>query len=68
MWRHIRRVREGAPGNGSMATPTPRPRAYLTNNVSVDWNQVKDTVAPWWQENPKEAYSSGLSNLATALI
>ncbi|WP_190824614.1 hypothetical protein [Saccharopolyspora pogona] len=51
-----------------MATPTPRPRAYLTNNVSVDWNQVKDTVAPWWQENPKEAYSSGLSNLATALI
>ncbi|MDR7302708.1 IS607 family element RNA-guided endonuclease TnpB [Haloactinomyces albus] len=31
------------------------------------WNQVKDTVAPWWAENSKEAYSSGLANLATAL-
>jgi putative transposase len=24
-------------------------------------------VAPWWRENSKEAYSSGLANLATAL-
>jgi NAD(P)-dependent dehydrogenase (short-subunit alcohol dehydrogenase family) len=24
-------------------------------------------VAPWWGENSKEAYSSGLANLATAL-
>ncbi|TDD53167.1 IS607 family element RNA-guided endonuclease TnpB [Saccharopolyspora elongata] len=31
------------------------------------WNQAKDAVAPWWQENSKEAYSSGLANLATAL-
>jgi putative transposase len=31
------------------------------------WNQVKDTVAPWWAENSKEAYASGLANLATAL-
>src|ERR1700716_4288463 len=31
------------------------------------WNRVKDTVAPWWAENSKEAYSSGLANLATAL-
>lgn len=31
------------------------------------WNQVKDDVAPWWTENSKEAYSSGLANLATAL-
>jgi putative transposase len=31
------------------------------------WNQVKDEKAPWWAENPKEAYSSGLANLATAL-
>jgi putative transposase len=23
------------------------------------WNQAKDTVAPWWAENSKEAYSSG---------
>jgi putative transposase len=31
------------------------------------WNQAKDTVAPWWAENSKEAYSSGLANLTTAL-
>ncbi|WP_436492558.1 IS607 family element RNA-guided endonuclease TnpB [Actinokineospora sp. HUAS TT18] len=31
------------------------------------WNQAKDEAAPWWTENSKEAYSSGLANLATAL-
>ncbi|WP_436500986.1 IS607 family element RNA-guided endonuclease TnpB [Actinokineospora sp. HUAS TT18] len=31
------------------------------------WNQTKETTAPWWPENSKEAYSSGLANLATAL-
>ncbi|WP_434452216.1 IS607 family element RNA-guided endonuclease TnpB [Lentzea sp. E54] len=31
------------------------------------WNQAKDEVAPWWSENSKEAYSSGLANLAAAL-
>jgi putative transposase len=32
-----------------------------------DWNAAKHEVAPWWGENSKEAYSSGLANLATAL-
>jgi putative transposase len=32
------------------------------------WNhQVKDWAAPWWPQNAKEAYSSGLSRLADAL-
>ncbi|WP_249644317.1 IS607 family element RNA-guided endonuclease TnpB [Nocardia sputi] len=31
------------------------------------WNQVKGEVAPWWRENSKEAYSSGIANLSTAL-
>lgn len=31
------------------------------------WNQVKDEVAPWWRENSKEAYASGLANLAAGL-
>lgn len=31
------------------------------------WNTAKHDVAPWWSENSKEAYSSGLANLATAL-
>ncbi len=32
-----------------------------------EWNQAKETVAPWWRENSKEAYSSGLAGLADAL-
>ena len=31
------------------------------------WNQAKDAIAPWWRENSKEAYSSGLAHLAAAL-
>ena len=31
------------------------------------WNRAKDGVAPWWAENSKEAYSSGLADLARAL-
>ncbi len=30
------------------------------------WNAAKHEVAPWWAENSKEAYSSGLANAATA--
>ncbi len=32
-----------------------------------EWNQAKADVAPWWAENSKEAYSSGLDGLARAL-
>ncbi|MGH9011239.1 MAG: IS607 family element RNA-guided endonuclease TnpB [Acidimicrobiia bacterium] len=32
-----------------------------------EWNRAKDEVAPWWRENSKEAYSSGLDALARAL-
>jgi len=31
------------------------------------WNQAKHQAAPWWAENSKEAYSSGLDALARAL-
>ena len=27
------------------------------------WNKVKDERAPWWRENSKEAYNSGLDAL-----
>jgi putative transposase len=50
------------------------PDSELTPSVSwsayslrKDWNQAKNEVAPWWAENSKEAYSSGLANLAAAL-
>jgi putative transposase len=32
-----------------------------------EWNRAKHGVAPWWRENSKEAYSSGLNALARAL-
>jgi putative transposase len=32
-----------------------------------EWNRAKEQVAPWWAENSKEAYSSGLDGLARAL-
>lgn len=31
------------------------------------WNAAKDTVAPWWAENSKEAYAAGCANLSAAL-
>ncbi|MEU6267575.1 IS607 family element RNA-guided endonuclease TnpB [Saccharopolyspora shandongensis] len=49
---------------GDELTPSVSWSAY---SLRKDWNQAKDTVAPWWQENSKEAYSSGLANLAAAL-
>ncbi|MFC7423185.1 IS607 family element RNA-guided endonuclease TnpB [Nocardia tengchongensis] len=30
------------------------------------WNAEKDSIAPWWRENSKEAYASGLAQLAHA--
>jgi putative transposase len=30
------------------------------------WNQIKHEVAPWWAENSKEAYNTGLANAAAA--
>jgi len=32
-----------------------------------EWNQAKEARAPWWQENSKESYSSGLDALARSL-
>jgi putative transposase len=32
-----------------------------------EWNRAKHQVAPWWAENSKEAYSSGLDGLARRL-
>jgi len=31
-----------------------------------EWNLAKSDAAPWWEENSKEAYSSGLDSLARA--
>jgi putative transposase len=31
------------------------------------WNQAKAEVAPWWRDNSKEAYNTGLANVVAAL-
>jgi putative transposase len=38
-------------------TPTLNWSAYSLRKL---WNRAKNTTAPWWAENWKEAYSSGL--------
>ena len=50
------------------------PDAGLTPNISwtlyslrKDWNAAKERVAPWWAECSKEAFSTGLDQLARAL-
>lgn len=37
-----------------------------TYDLRRAWNAAKHERAPWWAENSKEAYSSGLANAATA--
>jgi len=41
-------------------------RNWSLPSLRKDWNQVKDDVAPWWAENSKEAYGTGLANAARA--
>jgi putative transposase len=49
---------------GDELTPALSWSAYSLRSL---WNRAKHDVAPWWAENSKEAYASGLANLATAL-
>ncbi|MGH3982993.1 MAG: helix-turn-helix domain-containing protein [Pseudonocardiaceae bacterium] len=43
------------------------PVSWSAFSLRRAWNDAKNERAPWWAENSKEAYSSGLANLATAL-
>jgi len=36
-------------------------------SLRKEWNQAKATVAPWWPECSKEAFNTGLDQLARAL-
>ncbi len=66
------RIREGALAEGASG----REAEALARTVAVpwslaalrrEWNQAKAEVAPWWAENSKECYSSGLDGLARGL-
>ncbi|MEO6087295.1 MAG: helix-turn-helix domain-containing protein, partial [Umezawaea sp.] len=50
--------------SGDQLTPAVSWSAF---SLRKRWNQAKDDTASWWPENSKEAYASGLANLATAL-
>src|SRR6202050_1438839 len=41
-------------------------RSWSLPTLRKEWNQVKNNVAPWWAENSKEVYSSGLAGAAAA--
>ncbi|RYH56655.1 MAG: transposase, partial [Alcaligenaceae bacterium] len=50
------------------------PMSWSAYSLRKLWNTVKNAVAvnpesgqPWWPENSKEAYSSGIANCAVAL-
>jgi IS605 OrfB family transposase len=40
---------------------------WSSYDLQREWNRAKRDVAPWWPENSKEAYKSGLDALARAL-
>jgi putative transposase len=49
------------------ADPTVPPLVWSLPALRRAWNQAKHQVAPWWRECSKEAYSSGIADLVTAL-
>ena len=50
-----------------MGLPRSKPLGWSLAALRREWNREKDVRAPWWRENSKEAYSSGLDALARAL-
>ena len=49
------------------AAETAGPVPWTLYSLRKEWNRSKADVAPWWKENSKEAYNSGLDALARAL-
>ena len=52
---------------GIAATDLTPPVNWSMYAMRKDWNQAKAHVAPWWVECSKEAYNTGLDQLARAL-
>ena len=52
---------------GIAETDLTAPLSWSLYAMRKDWNQAKATVAPWWAECSKEAYNTGLDQLARAL-
>jgi putative transposase len=54
-------TREAAAAGNTVVVP------WTLASLRKEWNAAKAVAAPWWGENSKEAYSSGLDRLARAL-
>src|ERR1019366_209317 len=62
-------MRQGA-GAGearTWAAETAGPVPWTLYSLRKEWNRSRADVAPWWEENSKEAYNSGFDALARAL-
>ena len=57
----------GAEQAAAWATEVTGPVPWSLAALRRRWAQEKTEVAPWWAENSKEAYNSGLDALARAL-
>ncbi len=62
-------LRQGASAGeaGAWATELAGPVRWSLPALRREWNAAKAEVAPWWAENSKEAYNSGLDALARGL-
>jgi len=62
-------IRQGAgiAEAGAWAKELAGPVPWSLPALRREWNKAKAETAPWWAENSKEAYNSGLDALARAL-
>jgi IS605 OrfB family transposase len=61
------RQREAEKSYGLAAGDLTPPLSWSLYSLRKDWNAAKDEVAPWWAECSKEAFNTGLDQLARAL-
>ena len=59
--------REAEKSYGLSAADLTPPISWSLYSLRKDWNAAKDQVAPWWGECSKEAFNTGLDQLARAL-
>jgi putative transposase len=53
--------------DASRADPAHESVDWDLKSLRWAWNRAKNVVAPWWKNNSKECYSSGLADLAEGL-
>ncbi|MHB8294927.1 MAG: RNA-guided endonuclease TnpB family protein [Acidimicrobiales bacterium] len=62
-------IRQGASAAdaGAWATSVIGGHPWSHYSLRKTWNRTKAEIAPWWADNSKEAYSSGLAEVAAAV-